>query len=35
MEIQDDCDLKQLSDALKAGSEFVSKYNRIYGRNKG
>lgn len=27
IEIQDDCDLKQLSDALKASGEFVSKYN--------
>lgn len=34
IEIQDDCDLKQLSDALRAGSEFTSKYNQIYGRNK-
>lgn len=33
MEIQDDCDLKQLSDALRTGSEFISKYNQ-YGRNK-
>lgn len=26
IEIQDDCDLKQLSDALRAGHEFVKKY---------
>ena len=29
IEIQDDCNLKQLSDALKAGSEFVKRYDRI------
>ena len=34
IEIQDDCDLKQLSDALRAVSEFTSKYDKIYGRNK-
>ena len=33
MEINDDCDLKQLSDALKAAGEFVYKYDKIYGRN--
>lgn len=27
IEIQDDCDLKQLSDALKTAGEFISKYN--------
>lgn len=27
MEIQDDCDLKQLSDALKACGEFVKKFS--------
>lgn len=26
LEIQDDCDLKQLSDALKAAGEFVTKF---------
>lgn len=35
MEIQDVCDLKQLSDVLRAGGEFASKYNQIYDRNKG
>ena len=32
IEINDDCDLKQLSDALKAASEFSIKY-RKYGRS--
>lgn len=32
VEINDSCDLKQLSDALKAAGEFVGKYNKIYGR---
>ena len=27
IEVQDDCNLKQLSDALEASSEFVAKYN--------
>lgn len=34
IELQDDCDLKQLSDALAAGSEFVSKYNKIHNIKK-
>lgn len=29
IEIQDDCDLKQLSDALRAGGEFVKRYLSI------
>ena len=33
IEINDDCDLKQLSDALKAAGEFVNKYRNRYGRN--
>ena len=33
LEIQDDCDLKQLSDALKAAGEFVIKFKNRYGRN--
>ena len=33
IEIDDDCDLKQLSDALKAAGEFVTKYRKRYGRN--
>lgn len=33
LEIQDDCDLKQLSDALKAAEEFVMKFKNQYGRN--
>lgn len=33
LEIQDDCDLKQLSDALKAAGEFVTKFKNQYGRN--
>lgn len=33
LEIQDDCDLKQLSDALKAAGEFVMKFKSQYGRN--
>ncbi len=33
VEIQDDCDLKQLSDALKAAGEFVIKFKNQYGRN--
>lgn len=33
LEIQDDCDLKQLSDALKAAGEFVMKFKNQYGRN--
>lgn len=33
LEIQDDCDLKQLSDALKAAGEFVIKFKNQYGRN--
>lgn len=33
MEIQDDCDLKQLSDALRSGHEFAKKYN-IYKHNE-
>lgn len=31
IEINDDCDLKQLSDALKAAGEFVAKYKERYG----
>lgn len=31
--IQDDCCLKQLSDALKAAGEFVMKFKSQYGRN--
>lgn len=34
LEIQDDCDLKQLSDALKAAGEFVMKFKDQYGRNQ-
>lgn len=34
LEIQDDCDLKQLSDALKAAGEFVIKFKNQYGRNQ-
>lgn len=34
IEIQDDCNLKQLADAFKSLGEFTSKYNQIYGRNK-
>lgn len=33
LEIQNDCDLKQLSDALKAAGEFVMKFKNQYGRN--
>lgn len=33
LEIQDDCDLKQLSDALKAAGEFVIKFKNQYGRS--
>ena len=33
IEINDDCDLKQLSDALKAAGEFVVKYDKRYGRD--
>ena len=33
VEIHDTCDLKQLSDALKAAGEFVAKYRNRYGRN--
>lgn len=33
IEINDDCDLKQLSDALKAAGEFVIKYDKRYGRD--
>ena len=33
LDIQDDCDLKQLSDALKAAGEFVMKFKSQYGRN--
>lgn len=33
LEIQDDCDLKKLSDALKAAGEFVMKFKSQYGRN--
>ena len=33
IEINDDCDLKQLSDALKAAVEFVNKYRNRYVRN--
>lgn len=33
IEIKDDCDLKQLSDALKAAGEFVTKYRNQYGRS--
>ena len=33
LEIQDDCDLKQLSDAQKAAGEFVMKFKSQYGRN--
>ena len=33
LKIQDDCDLKQLSDALKAAGEFVMKFKSQYGRN--
>lgn len=29
IEIQDDCDLKQLSDALRSGGEFVKRYLSI------
>lgn len=32
VEINDDCDLKQLSDALKTAGEFVTKYRNQYGR---
>lgn len=34
LEIQDDCDLKQFSDALKAAGEFVIKFKNQYGRNQ-
>lgn len=34
LEIQDDCDLKQLSDALKVAGEFVIKFKNQYGRNQ-
>lgn len=34
IELQDNCDLKQLSDALAAGSEYVSKYNKIHNIKK-
>ena len=33
IEINDDCDLKQLSDALKSAGEFVTKYRNQYGRS--
>lgn len=33
LEIQDDCGLKQLSDALKAAGEFVTKFKNQYGRS--
>ena len=33
IDIKDDCDLKQLSDALKAAGEFVFKYRNQYGRD--
>ena len=33
IEINDTCDLKQLSDALKASGEFVTKYRNQYGRS--
>lgn len=33
LEIQDDCNSKQLSDALKAAGEFVTKYTNQYGRS--
>ena len=33
IEINDTCDLKQLSDALKAAGEFVTKYRNQYGRS--
>lgn len=33
LEIQDDFDLKQLSDALKAAGEFVMKFKSKYGIN--
>ena len=34
LELQDNCDLKQLSKALAAGSEYVSKYNKIHNIKK-
>lgn len=34
IKLTDNCDLKQLSDALKAAGEFVAKYSNIYDRNK-
>lgn len=33
IEINDDCDMKQLSKALKAASEFVLKYENIIDKN--
>lgn len=33
IEIKDKCDMKQLSDALKAAGEFVFKYRNQYGRS--
>lgn len=33
IEINDTCDLKQLSDALKVAGEFVTKYRNQYGRS--
>lgn len=33
IEINNTCDLKQLSDALKAAGEFVIKYDKRYGRD--
>lgn len=33
--IQGGCDLKQLSDAMKAGAEFVKQYNEIYNKEAG
>ena len=32
IEINDDCDLKQLSDALKTAGEFVSKFRKSIGK---
>ena len=33
IELKDDCDMKQLSDALKAAGEFVFKYRNQYARS--
>lgn len=33
IEINDNCDLKQLSDALKAAGEFVKRYKRLYDKD--